>query len=430
MKPAHSLCVLLAGASSAFAGSVLVVGPQPTQIAEIQAAVDASVDGDVILVKSGTYATFSVPNKTVTIVADSAQVVNVDGAIRVRNLTAERTVVVSGLRATGRYGTGNDLVGDGFFATNCAGSIRLQDCVLRGYGYDSAVPCPAVPRPGVELSDCADVALVRCTVTGSSNLPRLAQFPGGPAAREGPGLVATNSSLAIHESTITGGSGGNLCNGFNDGTDGGDGVVLSSSFLFASRSNVAGGEGTSVGGPDSLAGWGGHGLVMFGASSQAHLLQCALVGGLGGHNQNCVFCASCCDGNDGSPASNFGGTLDTLSGSARVLAGSGMARESTPLALTVTGPPGDVFAVGIRRTTGFAWTPARFGVQLLSPPPDRFLILGTIPASGIISTSLVMPSVSSANPGQTYHLQLITSGSDGVPHYGSPLSIAVVDSAY
>lgn len=427
MKPQIAL-ILFACTPAAFAGNVLVVGPLPTQIAEIQAAVDAAVDGDVILVKSGTYASFSVPNKEVTIVEDHGQTVFVDGAIRVRNLAAGRTVVISGLQATGRAVAGNEVTGNGFYATNCAGSIRVQDCQLQGYvGLGSNLPCPMVPRAGAELHGCADVAFVRCTLRGSQSLDLYAAQPGQTdASRVGPGLSALGCSIALHESTVWGGYGGTLCNGYPDGVDGGHGAIFGGPVLFSSRSQFRGADGEDTSGISIFAGWGGHGLV--GDSGNARLLESTLQGGDGGENWSCGLCGYCCMGEDGLPYD--GGAPQNLSGTARILAGNTLAREQSQLALTVTGPPGDVAALGIRRETGFVWSAPQFGVQLLSPPPIRFMILGTIPANGVLSTSIPMPSIPSTDPGQTYHMQLITSGSDLVPHLGSPLSVAVVDAAY
>jgi hypothetical protein len=422
--------VLLACTPAAFAGNVLVVGPLPTQLAEIQAAVDAAVDGDVILVKSGSYATFSVPNKELTITADAGQVVSVVGAIRVRNLAAGRTVVVSGLRADGLAVANNAVTGNGFFATNCAGSIRVQDCWLRGYvGAGSNLPCPMTARAGAELHGCADIAFLRCTLVGSELLDRyLAGSPGqSDDSRMGPGLTAEGSAIAFHESTVRGGFGGTWCNtGYPDGVDGGHGAVVHSTSLFASRSQFLGADGEDSNGAWVYAGWGGNGLMVYGFAPR--LLECTLQGGDGGVNPSSGGFCAVCQGEDGVPYQ--GPAPQTLAGTARILAGSTVARESTALALTVTGPPGDLASLGIRFDTGFVWSAPQFGVQLLSPPPRQVLILGTIPASGVLTTSIDLPAIPSTDPGRTYHMQLITAGSTPVPHLGSPLSVVYSGSAY
>ena len=100
-----SALAVLALATAARA-DVLVVSPTghfPT----IQSAVDAAVDDDVILVKSGTYYSFVVRGKSLVIAEDAGQTVRIDGAIRIGNINGTRTVVLMGLENTGGIVTTN-----------------------------------------------------------------------------------------------------------------------------------------------------------------------------------------------------------------------------------------------------------------------------------------------------------------------------------
>src|SRR6188474_1656426 len=65
--------------------------------ADIQPAVDAAGEGDVILVRGGHYSSFSVSGKDLVIVAETGATPAVDGALRARNLIASQTLVISGL---------------------------------------------------------------------------------------------------------------------------------------------------------------------------------------------------------------------------------------------------------------------------------------------------------------------------------------------
>jgi hypothetical protein len=107
--PAVAVIAILATTSSA---SVLVVdasgGGGYTQI---QAAVDAAVDGDTILVKSGSYRSFRVGDRELAIVGDTGRDVRVVGSIILAAFRVEpvSTAMVACLRSmTARYKAGPD----------------------------------------------------------------------------------------------------------------------------------------------------------------------------------------------------------------------------------------------------------------------------------------------------------------------------------
>src|SRR6185436_17455407 len=91
--------VAVAVASSAFASaSVLTVGGASPAYADIQAAVTAAVDGDVVLVRGGGYNAFTIDGKGISILADTGATVTIFGPALVRNIPAGKTVVIAGLR--------------------------------------------------------------------------------------------------------------------------------------------------------------------------------------------------------------------------------------------------------------------------------------------------------------------------------------------
>ncbi len=89
----------LSGSACCALAQVLTVAspPGPGEYPNIQTALDAAVDGDAIVVAAGTYPSFVVFAKDVSIAADSAQSVLIEGGFAVRALLAEQSVVVRGL---------------------------------------------------------------------------------------------------------------------------------------------------------------------------------------------------------------------------------------------------------------------------------------------------------------------------------------------
>src|SRR4030095_8132474 len=96
-RSATFLCTLsmLAVAASQAHGGVIKVddgGGAGIPFTQIGDAVAAAVDGDVILVKSGTYAPFTVDDKSLVIHAEQNATVSVSGTIPSRKLAASRSV--------------------------------------------------------------------------------------------------------------------------------------------------------------------------------------------------------------------------------------------------------------------------------------------------------------------------------------------------
>src|SRR6185436_16079297 len=97
---ASLLAALLALAPLAHAG-ILTVGPAGSgaQFTEIQAAVDAALDDDVILVRPGTYAAVVV-DKPLRILGDGTGVVRIDAAafgVTARGIASGEELVLSGI---------------------------------------------------------------------------------------------------------------------------------------------------------------------------------------------------------------------------------------------------------------------------------------------------------------------------------------------
>ena len=228
--------------ASAAQGNVFVVdryGPGPLK--EIREAVALAQDGDTILVRipvaSHTYAAVDIAGKALTIVADSNAVPVRVQALRVRDLPAGKTVLLSRLACAPR-GFGQPLGTPMVRLESNSGNVRFVSC--------SSVGEYARPVPSMEVrSSNGSTALASCSVVGGLG-EQGDEFDGGPG---GPGLLLRDSVAIAYDSTITGGEGGLVWLGSAAG-DGGPGALVqresSPARLLLAGSAIRGGRGGEI----------------------------------------------------------------------------------------------------------------------------------------------------------------------------------------
>jgi hypothetical protein len=200
--------------------SVIVVAPTGIP-STIQGAVDVAVDGDVILVETGTYPSFVIRNKELTVAANTGADVQIDGAIRIGGIDGTRTVVLQGLKNTGGPVT-SAAAQFGLRVVNSSGLVFVQDCTLMG-GTLPGQPHVVVTghRPSVLIENSLAVVFSRCTLRGA--LPIAGDSTvytnhGYEAGWPSEGAYAVNSAVYLFESTVIGGNGfGGVFPSFFDG---------------------------------------------------------------------------------------------------------------------------------------------------------------------------------------------------------------------
>src|SRR5262245_37780596 len=157
---ALNVLVLLGLLENVAKGGVIVVDASGAgNFTDLAPAIATAVDGDVVLVKSGTYSGFTILNEALDVVADAGASVRIDGRITVRQIAAARTVTLSGLEVHGAPGGGAlELVLN-------SGPIRVQGCTLIG---GNGVACDVLAPGGsaVGFQSCADVVIERSTLIG------------------------------------------------------------------------------------------------------------------------------------------------------------------------------------------------------------------------------------------------------------------------
>ncbi|MFT5287650.1 MAG: hypothetical protein ACI8TQ_003838 [Planctomycetota bacterium] len=238
---------LLILTSPVFAQQVLVVDESGARgdFTDIQPAVDAAVDGDLILVKTGTYGPISIDGKSISISADSGALPVLEAGIAIQNIASNQSVLVQGLRVASS--SAFDLLS----IDNCPGAILLQECQF-GTGTETAIfaqgvsifACEAVTMVGVEV-DVRDVSsgfitpvavsaasssiyLYDCDLesgTGESGIAAFGGIPAMPGATGPAALILTGTTALVSGCRFTGGKGGfaGTPNQFSRCTNAGDG---------------------------------------------------------------------------------------------------------------------------------------------------------------------------------------------------------------
>ncbi|MCA8948120.1 MAG: hypothetical protein KDE27_01380 [Planctomycetes bacterium] len=256
----------------------------------IQPAINAAVDGDVIIVESGTYTSgsFVINDKALTIIEEaghtatfvSASITNPNG----------KTVAIRGLDFLRNSPGVNGLnPGRNLHVVDNTGTVWLEDCTFRtGPGSAGAIIAAVGPAyPAIEtansLSSGGQLVMTRCIVEGSDSV----RLPGGmmEASVGVLGNVYAGDAMLLYDTTITGGDGANGFVGTGlAGSNGATAAVVAKGLIFMSGCTLTGGDGGnggSSGGACTNGGNGGDGLAIT-STGLAEDLGSTLTGGAGG----------------------------------------------------------------------------------------------------------------------------------------------------
>lgn len=246
---ATSSCVALALALAlprvSSAQSVLVV---PTDFPTIQSAIDAASDGDVVLIRGGTYDGPITIDRELTLIGDPRPSIHqpVDtssyppAAIELAGAGTGKVVLVN-LEISGfavgiyAYQSSAGIEGGGFQ------ELHLVDCSVEGPRW-IALTGVAFGSPALE-TDVPEILVERSSLRGadSANDGCYGNGPAGPA-----GIHAPGSSVVVLDSTVRGGGSEPICSIGIDcpiGGAGGPGIVADS--LWEAASDIQGGTGAT-----------------------------------------------------------------------------------------------------------------------------------------------------------------------------------------
>ncbi|HTF89572.1 MAG TPA: right-handed parallel beta-helix repeat-containing protein [Planctomycetota bacterium] len=379
----------------------------------IQSAITAAFDGDVLLVRSGTYAGFTLDNRRLSVIADAGALPKVAGTVVVRNTGAAGIILLAGLEIVPPQ---SPIPLKGLDFTNNAGHVRVQNCTVRG--------CEGAQDPGqssdggigASILNSSKVAFVGCSLTGGAGggAPYNVVL-GGKGAH---GVVTQGSSVAFYDCQVQGGAGGAADYAWSNARsgDGGDGCRVLDFGILASGCQFKGGVGGSYA---STPGDGGDGLVV--NAGQAQLIGNTYAAGSGGFAYGGYFGAT------GVPQSGPG-VFHTFPGVARKISGPSLAAESATMQIDVTGDPGDRVWLLQTAAPEFIYFPAYAGMRLISllssftVKPDVVL-----PPSGTASVLVRTHRIGPGIPQVTQYWQSLVENSAGQLRLGSPLHVAVLN---
>ena len=406
--------LLAASAGMALADVVYVDAAGNGDYLQLQPAIDVAADGTVILVRSGSYAGFTIDNRRLLIIEDAGATAKIVGTVTIRNTTASGLVLLAGLEISAPNGM---LPGATSLAVSaCAGHVRVQDCVLHGGEGATSFPAGGAGGKAADILNSVRVSFSSSNLRGGNGYGFVVFGPdGGPG---GAALETRGSALALYDCTLQGGAGGDADYAVPTSAGrGGDSARVLDFGLLASGCSFKGGNG---GGTSFTPGDGGHGLFVA-AGAQAQLIDNTYVGGLGGWGYGGGF------GVTGQPQSG-GGSFHALGGVRRRFHANVLAAENGTFSIDVAGEQGDRVWLMSSGKPGYAYMPSLAGIALI--PFPTFLTLrplGTLSASGSGSFSVRTPTLNGAVDVQRSFLQGLVQSAAGVQLLGSPMHLVTLN---
>jgi hypothetical protein len=389
MNYLRSLAFLLAFPLCSFAtpGEVWVVDEGGTaDFTDIQSAILAVAQGDTILILPGSYSSFVIDSKSLSLCADEAGLVDVNGVVRLRNLSDTQHIDLNGLGLL-----------DGLRVNDCDGDVRFNDCEFLATG----------------LSDDDDQSSF-----GSHRI--------------------VNSNSVVFSRSVLQGRGGEsvpYCPEVTDGLHGESAVYLDASRVAFYSCDVTGGQGGW-----SQAGWCGFGCteahasdggdgIFAGNGSQLYLDDTDPVGGLRGDIlTTCGFPPGQADGLD---VRLSGGALaEWATEPVLALESPTLVREDRSVSLTVRGPMDTTAWIIWSESPDWRVFGGDLGILHLDSQDLHFELLGTIPAGGELNTSIMPPAVPAGMGARRLSVQAYGLAPVQGRVLGTPSSLTVLDAAF
>lgn len=423
----NALALLIAGlVARAAEANVIVVAPSGGNFTQIQPAVNAASDGDTILVRAGGYASFTVNDKALDLVADSGASVLVSGSVRIEQLAAARTVTLTGFAVEATS------LSPALVLTNDAGSVRIQGCSIEGFDGADCQPSTMHGGPAAAVDHCVDVSFARCTLNGGDAGDYSGYGYGGDGARA---LAADTSGIALHDCTLRGGRGASWTNtcplphgyGYAGAGAAAMSVVGCPQTVLSGSTLVGGDTGCDVAIPIIACNGIGVGLEVGSQST---------VGALGATIQHGVFRTPCvCPSGPTCPGTCVdvrvnGGIYAQVSGVGVRLVAPRVVREQNICRIDVFGTPGAPVELIVSDRTERRILGGTYGVSLVrSRGATTIQQAGTLGANGQLTIAWPIPDLPGGAVSQRFFVQPRSESQSGQPQLGTPATIVLLDSS-
>lgn len=417
------LCAALCIASVGTAQSVIVVddsGGVGVDFIDVQDAIDASVAGDIILLRPGTYERFTIDGKGISIQADGPEVSMV-GPLTIRNIPAQESLLLRGFDI-------ENMIQQGFpnferaalLIEDCAGPVWVEglrtNTVLNQFPFFFNVT-----NFGTVVERCNSAMFARCelTVTGyDTNL-----------GFDSPGLSILDSNVSLFDCLVRGGEDHTVA---PQNFSGANGIEIEGGTLFLSGCEVIGGSGLDghiagtmcefCGGGDA-----GPGLRLLAGNPSVTVLDTTITAGTSGLAGSC-FMTPCDTGGGSLDIEVQSGAIDQAAGIARRMTLNSPVRDGEVLTETWIGEPGDLVLLVFSgaQSPGYE-LPGIVGTNVLGIP--YFLRLkGFIGPTGVKTQNIPIQNVVPALSGVPLYMQsFFVDGSSNIFSGGPSVSVLLDD---
>lgn len=343
---------------------------------DIQSAVDAASSGDLVLVKSGSYARFTIDGKGLFVLADEGARVVVTGTIIVQDVPSQEEVVVHGFRA--RLTSG--LSAGGLSVRDCEGHVLAQDFDVFAGPFVTAVT-------GIlYVADSDAFALTNSVLNGEGDYDGLA---------ESGALTSIRSNSFVHDLIATGSKGADAAFPKSIGCGGGHGIQITGGSVLLVGSSIRGGGG-GAGMEQAIPGNGGPGgsgaslvsdappdptLVVYDTNAQ---------GGPGG-----TALPPATEGASGSPFLIQAGTVEQPIAKARRLTVPPVIRNGEPVNVLFQGEPFDLVwqMIAVDANSSPVYQPEILGAVHPGGSPSVILFRGVLDETGTLNRSMTLGAV-------------------------------------
>ncbi len=398
-----------------------------TDFADVQSAVDAAQDGDVILVRAHTGVTYGpvkIVAKSLTLVGDPNPALSPFFPNTAANASVE-SLSISDLPANGRVlvrsMTGTGPAGLSLLVSDCEGAVFVDRCVFQATGF------PTIVVPTALVSRSQSVSITGTSIGGQQGFTGFA------------GWAATfqDSDVYLASGSISGGLGVSaqmLPGGAINASPGNTGLIVSGGHVRASGMFILGGNGGAGMMDPQGACWspapGGVALSMFDGLTPSHveLLGTTLDGGNGGGIPSAGV--GCTPASEGSDLEFFSGTLTKDSSlKARALVTPPTVREGEIASLRFQGPATDVAILMIGPPSRAIVDPLFFLGPLFTDSIDYVEIIGITGLGGQIVRSFLVPDLGPGVEAVPAFMQGAFFSSAGELVMGDPTLTLLLDSS-